>query len=109
MLYLFSMKKKIVSNQASTKGDINRIEKSLRIGFKNLRAEVLKVEARAENIEDGQKRLETKVDNLEMKLDGFVGTVDNLKKDNEVGADQYREHDLKIADHEARITTLEPQ
>jgi len=101
------MKKKNVSNQASTRGDIDRIEKSLRIGFKNLREEVLKVEARVENIEDGQKRLETKVDNLEIKLDGFVGKVDNLVKDNEVGVDQYRDHDLKIKDHEARITTLE--
>ena len=33
--------------------------------------------------------------------------VDNLKKDNEVGADQYREHDVKIKDHEQRLTTLE--
>lgn len=108
------MIKKNNNIQASTKKDINRIEKFLIDGFKNvrkefknLRSEILRVEARVENLEEGQKRLEIKADNLEIKLDGFVGKVDNLVKDNEVGAGQYREHDLKIKDHESRITTLE--
>ena len=101
------MKKKNVSNQASTRGDIDRIEKSLRIRFKNLREEVLKVEARVENIEDGQKRLETKVDNLEIKLDGFVGGVELLKQENSVGVKHTRELRVQVDNHESRTTTLE--
>ena len=86
-----------------------------------MRKELLKVGARVENLEDGQKRIETKVDGLDERtakmdktlndlrdtLDGFVGKVDSLVKENVVGANQYREHDLKIEDREARITTLE--
>ena len=106
------MRKKVSASQPATKKDIDRVEKSLRkfatkVDFKNLRSGLLKVESRVENLEEGQVRIETKLDRIENKMDGFVGVVDNLKKDNEVGADQYREHDVKIKDHEARITTLE--
>lgn len=101
------MNKKSDSNQASTKKDINRIEKFLKVGFKNLRNEILKVKTRVENLEDGQKRLETKVDNLEIKLDGFVGGVDALKEENTVGADHTRKLRVQVDNHEARITTLE--
>src|SRR3989344_8513593 len=100
------------------------LKKSLRLEFRRelkktekiLRREMLRVEERAKDLEDGQneikegqKRLETKVDNLEITLDGFMEKVDNLVKENVVGADQYREHNVKIKDHEARITTLESQ
>ena len=47
------------------------------------------------------------LNDLRDTLDGFVGKVDSLVKENVVGANQYREHDLKIEDHEERITTLE--
>lgn len=101
------MNKKSDSNQASTKKDINRIEKFLKVGFKNLRNEILKVETRVENLEDGQKRLETKVDRLEIKLDGFTGGVELLKQENSVGATHTRELRVQVDDHEERITTLE--
>ena len=101
------MKKKTKKDSLATKKDLNKL--ASKVDFKNLRKEVLKIEARVENLEDGQGRIETKLDIIENKLDGFVGTVDNLKKDNEIGTDQYREHDLKITDHESRLTTLESQ
>ncbi len=99
------MKKKTKKDSLATKKDLNKL--ASKVDFKNLRKEVLKIEARVEHLEDGQGRIETKLDRIESKLDGFVGKVDNLVKDNEVGADQYREHDVRINDHEARITTLE--
>jgi len=98
------------------------LKKSLRLEFRRelkktekiLRREMLRVEERAEDLEDGQKeikegqkRLETKVDNLEITLDGFVGKVDNLVKENVVGADQYRRHDVRLDNHETRITKIE--
>lgn len=129
------MTKKSLANNLATKTDIAKLTKSIsqhrsesRSTKKSLWKEILKVEGRVENFEDGQKRIETKVERLETKvdkldertikmdrtlnhlrntLDGFVGKIDNLVKDNEVGADQYREHDLKINDHEARLATLE--
>lgn len=103
------MNKKSDSDQASTKKDINRIEKFLKVGFKNLRNEILKVETRVENLEDGQKRLETKVDRLEIKLDGFAGGVELLKQENSVGVKHTRELRVQVDDHEVRLTTLEPQ
>jgi len=99
------MKKKTKKDSLVTKKDLNKL--ASKTDFKNLRSELLKVESRVENLEEGQVRIETKLDRIENKLDGFVGKVDNLVKDNEVGADQHREHDLRLKDHEARLTTLE--
>lgn len=78
------MKKKPNTNQVSTKKDISIIEQVMKVVFKNLRKEILKVEARVENLEDGQKRLETKVDRIENKLDEFFGGVEALKQENSV-------------------------
>ena len=105
--------KKIIKSQ---KAEINEIKVLFKRFERFLKEGLLKIEGRVENIEDGQneikegqKRLETKVDNLEITLDGFMEKVDNLVKENVVGADQYKEHNVKIKDHEARITTLESQ
>src|SRR3989338_5768311 len=119
---LFSMARKS-SNGQNIISEIKRVEKSLKSELKKslglefrkelkktervLRNEILKVDQRVENLEDGQKRLETKVDNLEITLDGFVGKVDNLVKENVVGADQYRKHDVRLDNHETRITKIE--
>lgn len=103
-------------DQVATKKDIDRIEKSLRRYStkselrrveKSLRGEILKIEVRTERVEEKVDILDKKLDRIENKLDGFAGNVDNLVKENAVGADQYREHDVKIKDHEVRITTLE--
>ena len=126
---LFSMARKS-SNGQNIISEIKRVEKSLKSELKkslglefrkelkkterNLRVEVLRVEKRVENLEDGQKeikegqkRLETKVDNLERTLDGFVGKVDNLVKEDVVGADQYRRHEVRLNEQEAGITKIE--
>lgn len=115
----------ILQLQQSTKSDIQRLEQStkadsgsLRTEFRNfrsdvrrteksLRGEILRVEVRVENIEDSQKRVETKIDKIANTLDGFVRRVDNLTTDNEVGANQIHELRKNIKDHETRITQLE--
>ena len=99
-----------VSDHA-TKADLNKAVKgSERI----LRAEILRVEERVENIEEGLKRFEEKVDKIgttiekiSNQLDGFVGRVDDLTNDNEIGTDQINRLREDVKDHEGRITKLE--
>lgn len=56
------MVKQSSSTQPATKGDLDREIKGLRAeikrGDKALRQEILRVEERVENIEEGQKRIE---------------------------------------------------
>ncbi len=96
-----------------TKSDLNKTERVLRV-------EILKVEARVENVEDGLKRVEkklgdkidgidVKLDRIATQLDGFVGRVDDLTNDNEIGADQVHELRETAKNHEKRIAKLESQ
>lgn len=94
-------------NKYATKSDLKKTERILR-------AEILKVEEKVENVEDGLKRVEEKVDKMgttiekiSNQLDGFVGRVDDLTNDNEIGTDQI--HDLRedMKEHEKRIAKLE--
>lgn len=136
MLYLFSMKKKSQISNLVTKTDLEDALKKyttktdLRNVEKSLRQEILKVEVRTERVEEKVDildkklyRLESKVDGIDERtkemsktlgdlkntLDGFVGGVDLLKKENSVGADHTRELRVQVDDHEARLTTLESQ
>lgn len=105
------MANKISVNDPATKSDVNKTVKgSERI----LRAEIIRVEERVENLEDGQKRLEEKVDKMgstidkiSNQLDGFVGRVDDLTNNNEIGTDQIHELRKTAKDHEKRIAKLE--
>lgn len=54
-----------------------------------------------------EDKLGEKLDNIANTLDGFVGTVDNLRVENEVGANQIRDLRERADDHETRITKLE--
>lgn len=94
-----------------TKDDLKKFEKSLRAEFKksdkSLRGEILRVEEKVENLEEGQKRIEATVNRTASILDGFVGRVDNLTADNEVGANQTRDLRVQVDDHERRISRLE--
>lgn len=114
------MIKKSNINNAATKDDVKKLatQKKLKQVEKNLHAEILKVEERVENLEDGQKSIESKIDKVEQrlgekidkvfnKLDRFVGRVDDLTTDNEVGAHQV--HELRTVQkvHEKRISKLE--
>ncbi len=92
-----------------TKQDIKKLatRTELKQVEKNLRREMLRVEERVENLEEGQKRIEVKIDQAEqslgVKIDkltntvvSFIGRVDNLETENEVGSYQIRELDTRI-------------
>lgn len=95
------------NTQVATKADIQGLRtefQGLRTEFKrtekSLRGEILRVEEKVENLEEGQKDIKATLVKLQNTLDGFVGTVDNLRTENEVGAHQTREL-------EKRVTKLE--
>ena len=99
------------ANNYATKSDVNKIVKQ---SEKVLRQEILRVEERVENVETRLSRVETKVNSIDNKLDriavtldGFVGRVDNLTTDNEVGANQIHELQKNMEDHGKRIKILE--
>lgn len=75
-----------------------------RIEFKKtervLRQDILKVEERLEGVEEGQKGLDIKLDKIQNTLDGFVGAVEDLRKEDAAG-------ELRLRDHEERIARLE--
>src|SRR3989344_2082685 len=108
------MKKKSPKNNLATKTDIKKIVKSIaelksesRSTKKSLWREILRVEERAEVTEDKlSKQMKEQHDQVMNTLSDFTGRVKDLENENTVGADQYREHDVKIKDHEARLTTL---
>lgn len=72
--------------------------------IKNLKAEIreLRVETKTYN-----KELDTKLDRLQNTLDGFVGRVDDLSVDNEIGTHHTRELQLKVNDLEKRVKHIE--
>ena len=72
-----------------------------------MRGEILKVEGKVEVLQEGQEDIKAMLDRLQNTLDGFVGTVDNLRIENEVGANQTRDLRELADDHETRITKLE--
>lgn len=93
----------------ATKEDLKKFatKTELRNVEKNLRGEILRVEEKVENLEDGQKRIENKIDGVEERLsakidkvmntlDGFVGIVDTLRTENEIGTHQMRELDIRV-------------
>jgi len=109
-------KSDIARLEQSTKGDIARLEKSMRkfstktelrrVG-RVLRGEILRVEERVEDIEEGQKRMEVTLNKISNQLDGFVGKVDNLTVENEIGANQIHELRGDVDSHEKRIAKIE--
>lgn len=126
------MKSKSDKNQVATKKDVNLLKGELkevkgelkgdikkldikvsatRSDLKRTKSvlwqELLKVEGRLEGVEEGQKGLDLKLDRIQNTLDGFVGTVDDLRKENTAGADLIEEVEIKVVDHEKRIANLE--
>ena len=84
------------------KGD-NALRAEMKSGNKAIRQETLKVEERVENLEEGQKRMEKTINKISIQLDGFVGRVDDLTKDNEVGTEHYRDHEERISKLETTV------
>lgn len=82
----------------STKTELKKVEKTLRQDILRVEERVENIEERLENIEEkaealeeGQNRLETKIDKVLNTVISFVGRVENLETENEVGAHQIRE------------------
>lgn len=101
-------------NQPATKQDLSGLRIEVKKTEKNLRGEILKLEERVERVEGKVDGLEGKVDvvdrkldNIQNTLDSFLGRVDNLEKDNTVGAHHVRELELRVDDHDKRIVALE--
>ncbi len=94
----------------ATKTDI----KDLKTESKSIRGEILRVEEKMENLEEDikeikgdNKKMDAKLDRIINTLDGFVGRVDDLTVDNEVGTHQTRELQLKIDNLEKRVKQIE--
>ena len=97
---------RINSNQTK---DLKRFatDKELKNVEKNLRREILRVEKKVESIQDGQEDVKGMLDKLQNTLDGFVGRVDDLTIENQVGTNQIRELQDQVEGHETRIKVLE--
>ncbi len=94
----------------ATKDDLKVIKadiRELKASDRAIRADLLRLETRIEKLEEGQKTILAMLIQIQNTLDAFVGRVDNLTIDNEIGTHQIRELDLKIKNHETRLTHLE--
>lgn len=107
---------KVTGNQSATKDDLKKLatRTDLKQVEKTLRGEILRVEERVEVVEEGMKELNEKVsivdgklDKLQNTLDGFVGVVDTLRTESEISVHHTREIQLKVKNHEDRISHLE--
>lgn len=84
------MTNKLQNSNFATKTDLQQLEKRLE-----------------EKIEGLEKNLGTKLDKIANTLDGFVGRVDDLTIDNQVGTNQIREIRDSVDEHEMRIRAIE--
>ena len=117
------MKDKTKNNQ-SILSAIKKLEKSLRSefqrGFKNLDSKfsnklkdtefalMIGIEERAEKMEETlREEIRAGRDDLMTKIDSFAGKTKALEDENTVGAHQTRELEVKVEDHETRITKIE--
>ncbi len=101
----------------ATKTELSAVKadtKSLKLEIKYVRQDLLRLEERVENVEEGIKdlradnqKLDIKLDRLQNTLDGFVGRVDDLSVENEVGAHHTRELQIKVDDHDRRLKHIE--
>jgi chromosome segregation ATPase len=105
------MKNNSANNKNYILSTINKLGKSLITEIKkvekSIRVETLKIEERVENLEEGQERMEKKLDKISTQLDGFVGRVDDLTTENQIGTGQISELREITASHEQRISKLE--
>lgn len=109
------------TSKFATKSDIKELKKD----NKSIRGEILRVEEKVENVQDeikdvrneikefkaevrsDSKTQHDKLDKIQNTLDGFVGRVDDLSIDNEVGTHHTRELELKVAALEKRVKRIE--
>lgn len=89
MLYFFTMPKNPQNAQPATKSDI------------------VVLTADVGTLKTDIQGLDKKLDRLQNTLDGFVGRVDDLTIENQVGTNQITELREQVEGHEGRITRLE--
>lgn len=84
---------------------IKRVEKSLKF-------EIIKTDLRAgERTEKSEESLKEEIrktrDDLMTKMDGIAKGLEDMRDENTAGADLIRGLEVKVDDHEERITKLE--
>lgn len=104
---------------------LKKLESSLRKEIKNgdklLRQEILKVEERVEDLEEGQNKAADRLESMELgqksilsqmreqhdevmtAVSNFAGRVQNLEDENVVGTKHYRDHGKRISKLELKI------
>ncbi|MDP3244101.1 MAG: hypothetical protein Q8M83_00340 [bacterium] len=92
----------------ATKSDLNKVIKK---SEKILKGEILRVEERVERVEErlGNKidGIEAKLDKIAVTLDGFIGRVDDLTTENEVGTNQIHQLQEDVKDHDLPAIALQ--
>lgn len=92
------MKQRInTTKDLATKTDLKKVEKSLR-------AELLRLEEKVENVDENAKKYR---DDILKKLDGVMGELQTMRDENTIGTYQTRELREQADDHEKRIVHLE--
>lgn len=110
----FATKEDLKEEIKGVKKEISAVKADLKSESKSIRGEFLRVEGKVENLQDEVKELRAetregnqKLDKLQNTLDGFVGRVDDLSVDNEVGTHHTRELELKVEALEKRVKRIE--
>lgn len=85
---------KDLTTKFATKKDLQKL--ATKIEQKKVDVRLGKVEVRLDRVEQKIDVVDKKLDKLQNTLDGFVGVVDNLRTDNTVGAEQFRDHEKRI-------------
>ncbi len=98
------MAKKPQNSNLATKTDLKHLEEKLGGKINGLEGKMNGLEKRIDGFEE---RVGEKLDKIANTLDGFVGRVDDLTIENQVGANQIKELRDKVNNHEERITKLE--
>ncbi len=101
------VKEDIKGVKTELKTDIKTLRSEFKVETKSIRREILRVEEKVENLEEGQKRIEDVLGKMAKTLDGFVGRVDDLTVENEVGTHQIRKLQLQAEDHDKRLVQIE--
>lgn len=93
--------------------EIKRLEKSLKSNLDSKLKDtelvlMVRIEERAEKTERvlGEEIRDTRND-LMTKIDGIAKGLEDMREENTTGADLTRELEVKVEDHEGRITKLE--
>lgn len=55
------------------------------------------------DLDNLESRIDKKLDKIMNTLDGLVGVIDDLRTDNVVGAEQFRDHEKRISKLEKSV------